>query len=88
MTKCRLLLLVSFAWLLDSGASLRAQDREIAILERADTTLTELMTMPLNWVPVHRFMMDQVRKLRESRFSPVCSRRLRGSAGDMAAASS
>lgn len=62
MTTCRLLLLFSFASLLDSGAALRAQDREIAILERADTALTELMTMPLNWVPAHRFMMAQLRK--------------------------
>jgi lipid-binding SYLF domain-containing protein len=62
MAKCRLLFLFSFAWLLDSGAALRAQDREIAILERADTALTELMAMPLNWVPAHRFMMAQLRK--------------------------
>jgi hypothetical protein len=62
MTKCSRLFFICVAWLVDSGAALRAQDGEIAILERADTALTELMAMPLNWVPAHRFMMAQLRK--------------------------
>jgi len=57
MTKCSLLLLVSVAWLLDSGASLRAQGREIAILERANTALAEVEAMPFN-----RLMLAQLRK--------------------------
>ncbi len=62
MTKCRLLLLVSIAWLLDSGATLRAQDREIAILEKARTALDEVEAMPFKSLPYHRFMMTQLRK--------------------------
>ncbi len=53
----RLLLLVCLAWLLDSGASLRAQGREIAILERASTALSEIEAMPFN-----RLMLAQLRK--------------------------
>jgi SH3 domain-containing YSC84-like protein 1 len=62
MTKCRLLLLVSVAWLLDSGGTLRAQDREIAILEKASTALNEVEAMPFDSLPYHRFMMAQLRK--------------------------
>jgi lipid-binding SYLF domain-containing protein len=61
MRKCDLLLLVSLAWLLGSGASLRAQDREIAILERANAALNEVEAMPFNGLPYHRFMQARLR---------------------------
>ena len=58
-----LLLLVSLAWLLDSGASLRAEGREIAILERASTALNEVVAMPSNRLfPFNRVMMALLRK--------------------------
>jgi lipid-binding SYLF domain-containing protein len=57
MAKRNFLVLVSLAWLLDSGASLRAQEREIAILERANTALTEVEAMPRT-----RLMQAQFRK--------------------------
>jgi hypothetical protein len=44
----RLLLLVSLAWLFDSGAPLRAEGREIAILERANAALSEIEAMPFS----------------------------------------
>jgi lipid-binding SYLF domain-containing protein len=56
-----LLLFVCLAWLLDSGASLRAEGREIAILERANTALSEIEAMPFNWLP-YRGMLAQLRK--------------------------
>jgi SH3 domain-containing YSC84-like protein 1 len=62
MTNCKLVLLVSVAWLLDSGGTLRAQDRERAILENASTALDEIETMPFDSLPYHRFMMAQLRK--------------------------
>jgi SH3 domain-containing YSC84-like protein 1 len=62
MTKCRLVFLVGVAWLLNPGASLRAQGPEIAILERASTALDEVEAIPLNWVPAHRLMMAQFRQ--------------------------
>jgi lipid-binding SYLF domain-containing protein len=48
--------------LLSNNRALRAQGREIAVLERANTALNEFEAMPLNWVPIHRLMMAQVRK--------------------------
>ncbi len=47
----RLTRLASFAavaWVLGNGQALRAQGRDIAILERANTALTEVQAMPLN----------------------------------------
>lgn len=57
MKVTHLLLLVSLAWLLDSGASLRAEGREIAILNRANTALSEVEAMHFN-----RLMLAQLRK--------------------------
>lgn len=67
MTKIsRLLLLVGLAWLLDSGASLRAEDREIAILERANAALNQLQALYGNRyvraLPVNRIVMALLRK--------------------------
>jgi SH3 domain-containing YSC84-like protein 1 len=63
MTKIsRLFLLVSLAWLLDFGTTLRAGGRELAILERANTALSKVEAMPLNWLPFHRVMLAQLRK--------------------------
>jgi lipid-binding SYLF domain-containing protein len=65
MTKIsRLFLLVGLAWLFDSGASLRAEGREIAILERANTALSEVEARLLNWLPVNPLMLAQLRKAR------------------------
>jgi lipid-binding SYLF domain-containing protein len=63
MTKIgRLFLLVGLSGLLDSGSSLRAQSREIAILERANTALSEMEAMPFKWLPYHRLTWAQLRK--------------------------
>ena len=62
MTKCRPLLLVSVAWLIASGATLRAQGPEIAILEKATTALNDVEAMPFDSLPYHRFMTAQLRK--------------------------
>ncbi|HEY7423345.1 MAG TPA: lipid-binding SYLF domain-containing protein [Gemmataceae bacterium] len=49
MTKIsRLFLLVSLAWLLDFGTSLRAGGRETAVLERANAALSEIQAMHCN----------------------------------------
>jgi lipid-binding SYLF domain-containing protein len=62
MMKCRLVLWFNVALLLCSSAATRAQDREIAILERANTALDAFAAMPFHWVPAHRFMMAQLRE--------------------------
>lgn len=67
MTKIsRLFLLVSVAWLLDSGTSLRAEGREIAILERANAALSQLQAMYCNRIvmalPIARLKMALLRK--------------------------
>lgn len=46
----RLLLMVSLAWLLDCGSSLRAQSRETDIVERANAALGEIGAMPFNQI--------------------------------------
>jgi lipid-binding SYLF domain-containing protein len=63
MTKLsRLFLLVSLVWLLDAGATLRAEGREIAILEGANTALSKFVAMPANRIfPFNRVMMALLR---------------------------
>jgi lipid-binding SYLF domain-containing protein len=58
----RLVFLVSLAWLLGSGTSLRAQGHEIDILERANTALSEVETMLITRLPINPFMLAQLRK--------------------------
>jgi lipid-binding SYLF domain-containing protein len=48
--------------LFDSGSSLRAESREIAILEGANTAFSEVEAMLLNWLPINRLMLAQLRK--------------------------
>jgi SH3 domain-containing YSC84-like protein 1 len=62
MTKGSLLFLIGVAWLLESGAALRAQGREIAILERAHAALNEAETRLIHWAPYNPFMLAQLRK--------------------------
>lgn len=62
MTKGSLLILIGVAWLLESGAALRAQGREIAILERANAALNEVETRLIHWAPYNPFMLAQLRK--------------------------
>jgi lipid-binding SYLF domain-containing protein len=62
MRNSSLVLLVGVAWLLGVGSVVRAQDREVAILEGANMALNEVEAMPFDWLPYHRFMLAQVRK--------------------------
>lgn len=59
MKLTRLLLLVSLAWLLDFSASLRAESREVAILDSAITALSEVEAMPINRLHINRLMWSQ-----------------------------
>ena len=52
--------LVILAWVLGHDQPLRAQGREMAILERANTALSEVVAMPLSWLPFK--MRAQLRK--------------------------
>lgn len=61
MARSNLLALVIVAWLLDSGASLRAQDGETVILERAVTALDEVEAMPFHRLPYGRLMRAHLR---------------------------
>ncbi len=50
------------AWFLSNGQPLRAQSRETAILERANTAISKVEAMPFDWVPISRPIWAQLRK--------------------------
>jgi SH3 domain-containing YSC84-like protein 1 len=58
----RLFLLVCLAWLLVSRASLRAEGREVDILERANMALSKVEAMLVNRLPINPLMLAQLRK--------------------------
>ena len=58
----RLACLAVVAWFLGGGQALRAQSREIAILERANTALDEVKTRLIHWARYNPFMLAQLQK--------------------------